>query len=597
MSIRAIFTTSFLLKGIFVLAIFILVFTSGITYKHTVTIAESTEILVHSYKIQVQLEQLESCVKDAETGERGYIITLDSSFLEPYSSALEEYKEPLFSLQYLTSENQQQQKNLDSLIQLVNLRFALLKGSLSISSKIGYDKNLLGANMIKGKKVMDSIRSQINKMVDLEIENFNEHQNSYNLEISFTPIFTLSLFIVTMIFLFFSYLKIDRDLFVQKRTNEKLMISVESIKHAEIIGEFGISQWDIKTGKLFYSDNLYALLGCEPQSFESTIANYLKFVHPDDQDIVANRAQNVVQSNTYPREYRITRKDEELRYFRSMGKFITDNETSKLNIDIVRDITQQHLNEMSILERNRELENIVNELESFNRIASHDLQEPLRKIQTFMSRISDKELATMSESSKEYFSKIKISASRMRTLIDDLLQFSRANKIEKVFEKTDLNVVLENVRQELSQDIEEKNAVIISAHLPMLNVIPFQIQQLFTNLIENSLKYHNPGISPEINIDCILILAKDYPFLESLESKKYYKISVTDNGLGFKKEYARNIFILFQRLHNKSEYPGSGIGLAICKKIVENHNGFILAEGKPGIGSSFTVFFPEEYLL
>jgi signal transduction histidine kinase len=593
MSIRAIFTSSFLLKSIFVIAIFILIFTCGVAYKHSVAIAESTELLVHSYKIQIQLEQLESCVKDAETGERGYIITRDYNFLQPYNSALEEYKQPLFSLQYLTSENQQQHQNLDSLLQLVNLRLALLKNSLFISSKKGYDRSLLDENLFKGKKVMDRIRRQINKMVDLEIANFNERQKTYNREISFTPIFTLLLFFVTMVLLFISYLKIDRDLFIQRRTNEKLLISVESIKHAEIIGEFGITQWNLKTGKLFYSDNLYALLGCEPQSFEPKITNYLKFVHPDDQNIVTDGAKNAADSYTFPSEYRIIRKDGELRYFRSMGKFITDNETSKLHIGIVRDITQQHLNEMALVERNRELEHIINELESFNRVASHDLQEPLRKIQTFMSRISDKELTKMSESSKEYFSKIKISASRMRTLIDDLLLFSRANKIEKIFEKTDFNLILENVQQELSQTIEEKNAVLTSAHLPNLNVIPFQIHQLFANLIGNSLKYHKPAISPEITIDCVTALANDYPFLESMGPKKYYKISVTDNGLGFEQEYANNIFVLFQRLHNKIDYPGSGIGLAICKRIMENHNGFIIAEGKPGIGSTFTVFFPE----
>jgi light-regulated signal transduction histidine kinase (bacteriophytochrome) len=178
-------------------------------------------------------------------------------------------------------------------------------------------------------------------------------------------------------------------------------------------------------------------------------------------------------------------------------------------------------------------------------------------------------------------------------LIDDLLLFSRANKIEKVFEQTDFNILIENVRQELSQTIEEKNAVLTVAHLPNLNVIAFQIQQLFVNLIGNSLKYCKPGIYPEINIDCELIQSNDYPILNTDAQKRYYKISVTDNGLGFEQKYAETIFTLFQRLHNKSEYPGTGIGLSICKKIIENHNGFIIAEGKPGIGSTFTVFLPE----
>jgi len=175
---KAIFTTTFLLNGIFVIALFILVFTSSVTYKHTVVITESTELLVHSYKIQIQLEQLESYVKEAETGQRGYIITKDPNFLQPYNSAREEIKNPLFTLKYLTSQNPQQQHNLDSLLHLVNLRFALLATSLEIISKENPSKSMLDESMTKGRNVMDNIRTQINKMVDLEIANFNRHQKN-----------------------------------------------------------------------------------------------------------------------------------------------------------------------------------------------------------------------------------------------------------------------------------------------------------------------------------------------------------------------------------------------------------------------------------
>ncbi|HWZ22123.1 MAG TPA: ATP-binding protein, partial [Cytophagaceae bacterium] len=159
-------------------------------------------------------------------------------------------------------------------------------------------------------------------------------------------------------------------------------------------------------------------------------------------------------------------------------------------------------------------------------------------------------------------------------------------------EDTDLNFSLETIKQELAPSLEEKNATIEAGILPTLNVIPFQIQQLFTNLIGNSLKYSKPNIPPVIKISCEKIIAKDYPILKMDTLKEYYKISFTDNGIGFEQEYAENIFILFHRLHHITEYPGTGIGLAICKKIVENHSGFIKAEGRPGIGSTFSVFLP-----
>jgi light-regulated signal transduction histidine kinase (bacteriophytochrome) len=232
-------------------------------------------------------------------------------------------------------------------------------------------------------------------------------------------------------------------------------------------------------------------------------------------------------------------------------------------------------------------------LESFNRVASHDLQEPLRKIQTFISRISENDKANLSEKGKEYVSKIESSASKMRILIDDLLLFSRTNKAEKIFEKTDLNLLLANASQELAQDIEEKNAIIQSSQLPVLNVIAFQMQQLFVNLIGNALKYNKPGVAPEIKIECEKLSTKDLPVFITDKRKEYYKISVSDNGIGFEQEYAEKIFILFNRLHQKSDYAGTGIGLSICKKIAENHNGYIIAEGEPGVGATFSVFLPK----
>jgi hypothetical protein len=263
-----------------------------------------------------------------------------------------------------------------------------------------------------------------------------------------------------------------------------------------------------------------------------------------------------------------------------------------MHIGIGKDITDHHLSNVALEERNHELEQSIKELESFNRVASHDLQEPLRKIQTFISRISDNDRANLSEQGKEYISKIDSAAHKMRILIDDLLLFSRTNKSEKIFEKTDLNQLLENANQELAHDIEEKNAVIQSAQLPVLNVIAFQIQQLFVNLIGNALKYSKPDVAPVIKIDCEKLAARDYPDFITDTRKKYFKISISDNGMGFDQQYAEKIFILFHRLHPNSEYVGTGIGLSICKKIAENHNGFIIAEGKPGVGATFIVYLP-----
>jgi signal transduction histidine kinase len=453
-------------------------------------------------------------------------------------------------------------------------------------------KSELDENMVKGREAMNKIRSQINRMIDLETLNFDEHQKKYTHEIYFTPNFTLFLLFFSLLVFVFSFIKINNNLIALKKTNEDLDVTTESFRHAEEIGNFCSWQWYIDTNKFVFSDNHYRLLGCAPQSFEPTLENFLEFVHPEDRHIITDGVSLALKEGKPASVFfRLIRKDGELRYFKSLSK-LTELSRGKLLIGINSDITEQQISNMVLEERNRELEQSNKELASFNHIASHDLQEPLRKIQTFISRISEKELLNLSEQGKEYFARIQSSVFRMRNLIDDLLQFSRTTRIEKKSEPADLNLLLENAKQELIQNIEDKKAEIHAVELPVLNVIPFQIQQLFINLIGNSLKYSKPGIPPVITIDCEEINSDEYPFLKDKNQKKYHKVSIKDNGLGFEQQYAEDIFLLFYRLHPKSELTGSGIGLSICKKIVENHNGYIFAESKPQIGSTFSFFLP-----
>ena len=592
MYINPFFKSAFILRAVFVLSIFMLIYFSSVSYKHTKALNESSELLVHSYKIQYQLEHVLSMLKDAETGQRGFIITRNPVFLKPYKSAQDQMYQSYIKLKALTIVDQQQQANLNTLLQLIYSRLDLMALSLESIRKNTANENQLSENLIADKVVMDNIRAQINKMEELEISYFNEHQAKYKKEVVFSPVSTFIVTVFSLLVFILSYIKINKDLSVLKKSNEELIITNESIKHAEIIGEFCISQWNLVSNKLIYSDNLYRLLGCEPQSFEPANENFLEFVHPDDKSIVREVVENIsLHEQTYPHFYRIIRKDGELWYFMSTGKFISDS-NGKMHIGIVKDITDHHLSSVALEERNLELEQSIKELESFNRVASHDLQEPLRKIQTFISRITENDRASISDQGKEYLSKVESSAHKMRILIDDLLLFSRTNKAEKIFEKTDLNKILESANQELAHDIEEKNAVIQSVQLPVLNVISFQIQQLFVNLIGNALKYSKPDVPPLIKIDCEKLAGRDYPDFITDTRKKYFKISISDNGMGFDQQYAEKIFILFHRLHHSTEYVGTGIGLSICKKIAENHNGFIIAEGKPGIGATFIVYLP-----
>lgn len=590
---KLIYSTVFL-RSIFIISVFILIFISAVAYKHSASLNNSSAWLVHSHKVRAELERLITQIKNAESGQRGYLLTQDSFFLTPFFESEHHIKKAINSLKILTNDNAEQRRNIDSLNTLVNLRLSILINTINQNASLPSEKVFLKTNLIRGKIAMDNIQDYVKKIIHLETIYLNEREEKYNDEISFSPLGNLLLLLFSLTVFVFSYYKINKDLINQQRANKKLMIAQESISHAEEIGEFGSWQWDLQTTKLIYSDNQYRLLGCEPQSFEATLDNFLQFVHPEDKDKVLDNRDKIV-NETIPTKisFRIIRKDGAIRYLTSLSKLLIDAAGSKVRIGINQDVTEQYLNNIRLEDKNHELEQSNKELASFNHFASHDLQEPLRKIQVFISRIIEKEKETLSETGHEYFGKILASANRMRILIDDLLLFSRTNKAEKVFENADLNELLENAKQECAQSIEEKKATIKSASLPTANVIPFQIQQLFINLIGNSLKYSKPNVAPLINIDYANVTVSKYPFLKGNSAKKYLKISVSDNGLGFEQQYAANIFNLFQRLHQDVDYPGTGIGLSICKKIIENHNGVITAKGVLDEGAEFTFFLPE----
>lgn len=266
---------------------------------------------------------------------------------------------------------------------------------------------------------------------------------------------------------------------------------------------------------------------------------------------------------------------------------------------VTRDLTERKISEDKLqmfadelLQKNKELERSNSELTSFSYVASHDLQEPLRKIQGFGNLILNSELTNLSETGKDYFSRMIKAAGRMQGLIDSLLEFSRTSTEIKNFEPSDLNELLDEVKKDLRELIESRGAVIKSVALPTLFVIPFQFRQLLANLIGNSIKYSKNDVAPVIEISAQKISSRDLPENFAVAATDYYRLTVHDNGIGFEQEYAEKIFELFQRLHGKNEYTGSGIGLAICKRIAENHSGWISAESEPGVGSSFHVYLP-----
>ncbi len=245
-----------------------------------------------------------------------------------------------------------------------------------------------------------------------------------------------------------------------------------------------------------------------------------------------------------------------------------------------------------LLDRNEELKRINKELESFTYVTSHDLQEPLRKIQTFVARISDGESQGLTDKGKVHFQRIQEVSTQMRKLIEDLLDFSRLGSAERKYEKTDLCKLTKDVIKEFESTIEEKKATIEFDKMARVKVIPFQFSQLIQNLIGNSLKFSNPDEPPHITIKSKIVKGNKIETHGILPDKNYFQITIQDNGIGFKAEYSDQIFDVFKRLHGKEAYPGTGIGLATVKRIVENHHGKITVDSELGKGARFDVYIP-----
>lgn len=248
---------------------------------------------------------------------------------------------------------------------------------------------------------------------------------------------------------------------------------------------------------------------------------------------------------------------------------------------------------LEMQKQNIELTRSNQDLEQFAYVASHDLQEPLRKLRAFGERLRLKEEQNLSDEGKEIILKLDGFAGKMQRLIDDLLQFSRVINTKVEGQQVDLNVVLQEAKATLLEAITKKGAVISSTWLPMVKGYESQLVQLFQNLLSNSIKYAKSDVPPVITIVATVVDSAVVPGLrKGDEGKLFNKIQFTDNGIGFNSQYAERIFIVFQRLHGKSEYEGTGIGLAISKSVVLNHGGYITAEGWEGKGAIFTVYLP-----
>lgn len=704
---------------IMIIAVSLLLFIASVTYRELKSFEDSSGKVSHIYQVSMEINHMFSLFSLLKSEEFNYVISKDSAYLNSIENYQSKIELSLHKIDSLTSNNPNQQKNIDLLNVLKINLYTSIKNINLYAHKAEIDQDYIENEIAQINKNVQSIDIHTDNMINEEQKFLQLTKEKYLQDRWFTPKLSLVMGLFALIILVSSFYKINRDrerikntqsflsnilgstdniishfkpirdsrgkikdfeivytndevksvigysaeeimgkkisevypvlfengvydIFVEcigtgkkieyekrfvfngqsmwffntviklgdgltltshnitketlakqelTKLNKRLEIHNSILKKAKSIAKLGSFELNLDTWELKLSDNMGKLLGYGHSELKSSYIDLLSVIHPKDRKNFNKKILKVKEGKSYKEHtFRVITKNKDHRFFNISGTLETPDKN--MFLAVVQDVTELLENEQVLKSKNEDLKRSNEELNSFNRVASHDLQEPLRKIQMFISRIRDTDFENLSEKGKAYFNTVTDSAMRMQKLIHYLLMYSRVNRVGSIFEQTDLNIVLEKVKEDFSNLIEENLLEVNSTQLPVLNAVFFQMEQLFTNIISNSFKYSKADEKAVVNISSEIVDRSEIDSNSNLASALYYKISFRDNGIGFKQEYAQKIFELFQRLHGKNEYGGTGIGLAICKKIVEQHYGFIDAESSPGEGAVFYIYLP-----
>lgn len=456
-----------LVYGAFAVSLIILIILALLFFQRFESLVSYSTQVDHTYQVITQLNKLENYIKDAETGQRGYFLTKDSSFLEPYLQFSGNIKPTMQRLEDLLSNNTTQRTRLATLKYITYVKLGYLD-DLRLSSFEDKGPAWFRDRLREGKLYMDTIRMKVKQMEDEEYKLLHVRDQNREFFQSIVPAYFGTVFLFTVVVFVISFVLILREF----------------------------------------------------------------------------KRRSVYQKQ------------------------------------LERKVTE--LNAM-----NKELEEIAF-------VASHDLQEPMRKIRTFADRLISKHKPELNEEGRLLIERMDYSANRMQGLIDDLINYTNITKGEEEIKTVDLNVTVAKVLKELAPVIEKKKASVNVQTLPQLKGYELQLYLLFRALIDNALKFSRKDTDCRITIESV-ITDEVTTGRETGEREYYYKITVRDNGIGFSEEFAEKIFMIFRRLHTQSsEYEGKGIGLAIVRRVMLSHNGFVMAKGREGEGADFMLFFPVE---
>ena len=587
---RFILAASLLLGGLFVMF-----------YQHARE-EEDNQWVVHTYQVIDQLKAIEALLVDAETGARGYVATGDTQFLQPYHQALPTLSTNLRQLPQLVADNPAQQRQVLELERLAKAKVAVVQQIVNPAPSVS-PRQLLTL----GKQRMDAVRRQVASMIAVEQALMKVRDQRVKTAYRNTNVLTVLLLVLALFAFAHARLLIRRELKRRQEAQADARISAQLLQN--VID-------NVPSGLVLY------------QAVRSPTGQIIDFIHTlsnPANDRITGRSAGELLNLSMLEHYPDNRTNG---FFDDLVKVIEtgqplhrlihyeannfsgwfDTQYAKqddgvlftyLDVTALKEaeLTQQQ-QAQALQAANRELQRSNTSLQSFAYIASHDLQEPLRKIDSFSNLLESEYGPQLDDKAADYLRRMRLAAKRMSLLIRDLLAYSRLSSTPTVFEPVSILALVTDIVDDLEIAITKSGVQITVGELPDVPGDPTQLRQLLQNLISNAIKFtHMPAGAAQVAITSRPVNGTDMATSADGAAdaqKLFWEISVQDNGIGFDPKYLDRIFEVFQRLNSRQQFAGSGIGLAICKRVAENHGGWITAESQPGQGATFRVYLPAE---
>jgi len=565
-----------------------------ISYRSTRAFILNAEVVAKTREVMEIQERTQRHLMEMESGRRGFILTGDESYLRGIEEAETQITDNFNALKTYTADTPQQTLKLDRLLTLLQRSFSQQQTEIETRRTRGFAASLVLFSKGESDKTTQEIRSIL--------ADFDREQRALLAERAALTGFvghatTLTIVagsVFTFIALLVACIVILRDVAARHRAEEAL--AAEHHLLLSIIDTIPDHVYVKDVEGRFILDNIAHRAMYGPKTEGSTTGRTVfDYYSADDAERFDDDDHRVIETGEgiFNLEEPRAQEDGSELWIQTTKVPLRDTDGSIIGlVGISADISNRKAAEEQLLRFAAQLESSNTELQNFASVASHDLQEPLRKIQAFSDRLRAKCGAVLTDQGLDYLERMESAARRMQVLIQDLLKLSRITSCALPFEQCNLGEIVRAVLLDLEIMIEQKNATVEVGELPTIEADPVQMRQLFQNLISNALKFQRPGDKPEVVVEGRVYQMKERNIAGAAPGQQICKIVVRDNGIGFDTGFAEQIFIVFQRLHTRSEYEGTGIGLAVCRKITDRHGGSIVAKSAEGQGAAFIVTLP-----